>query len=175
MNSLSVMSGALRYEFRMQIRRRSIWLVLVLVSVMVYLLWYTFAEQALHGHLRTEVSPPQWIPPLQSDAILFLAQMMGMFIPLGVGLVLADRLARDRKTRVDEIFDSFSSAFGARLLGKYLGSVLATLVPVLLIYAIGIGYTLTQVPGFQGLLLAAGAFAAILLPGILFVAGFSIA
>lgn len=32
-------------------------------------------------------------------------------MPLGVGLVLADRLARDRKTRIDEIFDSFSSSF----------------------------------------------------------------
>jgi len=175
MNSLSVMSGALRYEFRMQIRRRSIWLVLVLVSVMVYLLWYTFAAPIVHGHLRTEVNPPQWISPSQSDAILFLAQMMGMFIPLGVGLVLADRLARDRKIHIDEIFDSFPSTLGARLLGKYLGSVLATLIPVLLIYSIGIGYTLTQVPGIQGLLLAAGAFAAIPLPGILFVAGFSIA
>ncbi|MBA2392232.1 MAG: hypothetical protein H0V70_05745 [Ktedonobacteraceae bacterium] len=174
MHSLPIISGALRYEFRMQIRRRSVWLVLILISVIVYLLWYVFAEQALHGHLRTEVTPPQWIPPSQSDAILFLAQMMGMFIPLGVGLVLADRLARDRKIHVDEIFDSFSSAFGARLLGKYLGSVLATLIPVLLIYAIGIGYTLSQVPGSQGILLALEAFAAILLPGILFVAGFSI-
>jgi len=175
MTSLSIIGGALRYEFRMQIRRRSIWLVLVLVSAMIYLLWYAFAAPLVHGHLRTEVNPPQWLPPSQSDAILFLAQMMGMFMPLGVGLVLADRLARDRKIRVDEIFDSFSSSFAARLIGKYLGSVLATLIPVLLIYSIGIGYTLSQAPGAQGILLALAAFAAIPLPGILFVAGFSIA
>jgi len=175
MKSLSIIGGALWYEFRMQIRRPSIWIVLVLVSAMVYLLWYAFAAPLVHGHLRTEVNPPQYVPPSQSDAVLFLAQMMGMFMPLGVGLVLADRLARDHKIRVDEIFDSFSSSFGARLLGKYLGCVLATLIPVLLIYAIGIGYTLSQVPGAQGLLLALETFAAIPLPGILFVAGFSIA
>ena len=42
-----------------------------------------------------------------------------------VGIMLADRLPRDRRTRVAELLDTFPGALYARLFGKYLGSTLA--------------------------------------------------
>ncbi|MBA2287199.1 MAG: hypothetical protein H0W02_17125 [Ktedonobacteraceae bacterium] len=160
MNALSVAGGALRYEFLMQFRRRSIWLVLIFVSALSGILWLAFTT----GSQVTSL-----------DAVMFLAQFTAWFLPLGAGLVLADRLARDKKLHVDEILDTFPGSLGARLLGKYLGSTLATLVPVVLIYLLGMAYVLARFHDPQSLLLALAAFAAIPLPGLLFAAGFSIA
>lgn len=160
MNTFSVMGGALRYEFLMQIRRRSIWLVLILVGAISAVLWIAFTS----GRETTA-----------RDSVMYLAQFTAWFLPVGVGLVLADRLARDKKLRVDEILDTFPGSLGARLLGKYLGSTLATLVPVVLIYALGIAFTLLRFRDPHILPLALAAFAAIPLPGMLFAAGFSVA
>lgn len=173
MQQLSAVGGALRYEFWMQLRRSSVWILLALLSTLLFALWYLFESGDLHGYYNKEQHV--FVPPSQHDPVLFWAQVLGMLLPLGVGLVLADRLARDHSTHVDEILDTVPSSLGARLLGKYLGSTLATLVPVTLIYAGVIFYIVTQVPGAQALVLAAQAFIAVLLPGILFAAGFSIA
>src|SRR5207302_4913010 len=67
------------------------------------------------------------------------------------------------------------AALSARLVGKYLGSTLATLVPMFAFYSIGIGYVLYQTHNLLALPLALATFAAIVLPGILFIAAFSIA
>ncbi len=178
MNQLAVVAGALRYEFRMQVRRRSVWVVLLLLGLIIFLLWNLLAGPALSGHYASvngdKIGPLVWVPPSYSDAVLGWAQLLAMFLPLGVGLVLADRLVRDRSTHVDELFDAAPSPLGARLLGKYLGSVLATLVPVVALYTTGIVFMLTRLPDAAMLPLASAAFAAILLPGTLFVAGFSI-
>lgn len=160
MNTLSVTGGALRYEFLMQIRRRSIWLVLILTSILSAILWLAFISG---------------VRALAIDAVMYLAEFTAWFLPVGAGLVLADRLARDKKLCVDEILDTFPGSLGARLVGKYLGSTLATLVPVVLIYALGVGYILARFHDPHNLLLALEAFAAIALPGILFAAGFSVA
>ena len=160
MNALSVTGGALRYEFLMQIRRRSIWLVLLLVRVMSAILWLAFISDSQATSL---------------DAVMYLAQFTAWFLPLGVGLVLADRLARDKKLHVDEILDTLPGSLGARLVGKYLGRTLATLVPVALLYLLGVGYILARFHDPHNLLLALETFAAIPLPGILFAAGFSVA
>lgn len=173
MQRLSEVGGALRYEFWMQIRRSSVWILLALLSTLLFALWYLFESNDLHGYYNKEHHI--FVPASQHDPVLFWAQVLGMLLPLGVGLVLADRLARDRSTHVDEILDTLPSSLGTRLLGKYLGATLATLVPVVLIYASVILYIMMQVPGSQAAVLAAQAFGAVLLPGILFAAGFSIA
>ena len=142
MQQLSAVGGALRYEFWMQLRRSSVWILLALLSTLLFALWYLFESGDLHGYYNKEQHVV--VPPSQHDPVLFWAQVLGMLLPLGVGLVLADRLARDRSTHVDEILDTVPSSLGARLLGKYLGSTLATLVPVLLIYASVILYIVTH-------------------------------
>jgi hypothetical protein len=173
MAAFPVVGGALRYEFWMQLTRRSAWVVLALVASLSLVIWAAIAGSALHAHYSPELHA--WIPPSQSDAILGWAQFATMLLPLGVGLVLADRLARDRQSNVSEVLDTLPGSLGARLLGKYLGATLATLVPVLLIYVAVIAYILTQAPGAAGVSMATGAFAAVVLPGVLFAAGFSIA
>ena len=160
MNLLSVTGGALHYEFLMQVRRSSIWLVLALTSILSAILWLAFISD---------------IRALAVDAVMYLAQFTAWFLPVGAGLVLADRLARDKKLHVDEILDTFPGSLGARLVGKYLGSTLATLVPIMLIYMLGMGYILARFHDPHNLLLALAAFAAVPLPGILFVSGFSVA
>ena len=171
MNALSVTGGVLRYEFLMQFRRRSVWLVLVFVSVLGFGLWVSLVSAHPVSSPRS-VSLPQ---TTAHDLVLYLAQFSAWFLPLGAGLVLADRLARDKKLQVSELLDTFPGSLGARLLGKYLGSTLATLAPMVLIYLSGVGYVLARFHSPQSLLLAFEAFAAILLPGTLFAAGLSVA
>lgn len=178
MNNVSVIFGALHYEFSMQIRRRAVWLVLLLMSTFIFILWYAFAGPALlHGYYShgADHPTPVWIAPQPRDAVLYLAQFAAWFLPIGCGLMLADRIARDYTLHVNEVLDTLPGSLAARLLGKYLGSTLATLLPTLLIYSLGIAYIVSQAPDLQLLPLALEAFLAILLPGILFAAGFSIA
>jgi hypothetical protein len=103
MNTLSITGGVLRYEFLMQIRRRSIWFVLALVCALSGLLWLVFTS------------------------------------------------------------------------GSEIGSTLATLAPVVILYIAGAISILARFHNPHDLLLALEAFAAIPLPGMLFAAGFSLA
>jgi hypothetical protein len=173
MNRRSVLLGALRYEFGMQLRRRSVWVVLALFAALLLPLWALWAQQDLYGHFSRETQT--WIPPDPADAVLTWAMFVTWLLPVGVGLVLADRLARDRTTHVGEVLDTVPGSLGARLAGKYLGSTLATLVPVALLYAAVIVFVLTQTPSQRIIPLAARVFAAVVLPGCLFAAGFAVA
>jgi hypothetical protein len=92
-----------------------------------------------------------------------------------VGVMLADRLPRDRRTRVAELLDTFPGNLFARLFGKYLGSTLATLVPMFLVYGLGVGYIITRWHALQILPLALATFGAIALPGLLFIGAWSLA
>jgi len=169
----SQLVGTFRAEFLMQIRRVSVWVTIGLLGLIIFALWFGIASDSLHAHYSAERH--MVVPASQSDAILGWAQLLAMFLPLGVGLVLADRLARDRRLRVDEILNTQPGLLGARLAGKWLGCAMATFVPVFLIYAAVTVYILAEIPSLSGLLLAAAAFAAVMLPGMLFVAGFSVA
>ncbi|HVU68287.1 MAG TPA: hypothetical protein VHD63_14205 [Ktedonobacteraceae bacterium] len=160
MNRLSALGGALRYEFLMQVRRRAIWVVLALVGLMSAILWLAFTA----GGETTDL-----------DAVMYLAQFTARFLPVGAGLVLADRLARDEKLRVNELLDTCPGSLGSRLFGKYIGCTLATLVPVVLLYTAGVADILVRFHHPYDLVLTLATFAAIPLPGILFAAGFSLA
>src|SRR5579884_3199238 len=94
------------------------------------------------------------------------------FFAIAAGVLLADRLARDRKTRVDELFTSAPGALSIRLAGKYAGSTLATLIPIFLFFSIGAGSILYQTHNLLTIPYALEAFATIILPGILFVSAF---
>ncbi len=175
MPNLKVVVGALRYEYRMQIRRVSLWVVLGLVGLVIFGIWFGKSD-LLYGYFtRAEPGHPSlWVPPNPAESLLFWAQYMAMFFPLGVGLMLADRLARDARLHVDELCESAKSSLGGRLAGKFLGSTLATLTPLALIYFGLTVYIVGQSKTLSLLPLALALFAAVLLPGLLFVAGFSI-
>ncbi len=112
--------------------------------------------------------------PLLPTLVQWTSNLNRLF-PIGVGVLLADRLPRDHRTRVDELFRSMPTTLSARLAGKYFGSLLATLIPVLLLYGIGVGVIAWQTHNIIAIPLAIVTFASIMLPGFLFVAAFSLA
>jgi ABC-2 type transport system permease protein len=167
MNQLPVFFGAIAYEFRMQIRRRAVWITMILLILLI-----AFALSRSTGNFNVFLGLNNY--PLQT-IIANWTDIINAILPIGVGVLLADRLPRDRRMRVDELFTSMPGALSSRLMGKYMGSMLATLVPMFAFYCIGIGYIFSQIQQPQVLLLAVETFAAIVLPGILFISAFSIA
>jgi hypothetical protein len=157
-----VFGGTARYEFRMQIRRRAVWVVIAVLSVLLILL-----VNIPSGGLNR--------PEVQTQIAVNWAQVLGLFLPIGAGILVADRLPRDRRTRVEEVLATAPAAPGARLAGKYAGSTLGTVLPAVVYYAGGTAYLLTQVPDVRIVGTAVAAFAAIVLPALLFVGALSIA
>jgi hypothetical protein len=119
-------------------------------------------------------SPDNRIPSAY-DATVGWATITNVLLPIGLGILLADRLPRDRQHGVDALLDGLPASPALRLLGKYLGATLATLLPILALYLVGLVYIVARWGDPGALPTAALAFAAINLPGVLFVAAFSIA
>lgn len=167
MNQLAVFLGAFTYEFRMQIRRRALWITMALI---VFLLVGILSRQQRILDAITHLNSF----PLLTDVVEWTS-MLNIILPVGVGVMLADRLPRDRRMKVDELFTSMPGALSARLNGKYLGSMFASLVPVLAFYVIGLGVILYQTGNLMIFPYALAAFSTIMLPGMLFISAFSIA
>jgi ABC-2 type transport system permease protein len=160
MNQRKVFFGALGYEFRMQVRRRSVWVTFIVL-----------------GLFFTQFHRP-WYLPLTTpagEAIVYWTGEVQSILAVAVGVLLADRLSRDRRTRVDELLNTLPGSLSTRLVGKYLGSTLATLIPMFAVYTVGVGYIVYRWQDVQALPLALATFVAIVLPGVLFVGAFSIA
>lgn len=154
--------SAFQYEFLMQVRRPTVWILQLLLSLTVV----------------TGLANPWNMPPDMVPQHIFgnWASVIALLMPLGFGLVLADRLVRDRRLRTDDLLTTFPTPFWIRLVGKYLGAAVATMMPILCVYVFGVGYVLVY---FDHALLsvvgwAAYAFATVILPGLLFVAAFSV-
>jgi hypothetical protein len=109
------------------------------------------------------------------ENVIYWTNLMNYLLPVVAGILIADRLSRDRRTNVQELITTLAASPMARMFGKYLGSTLATIVPIFLFYSLGIGIILAQMHTIQVIPLAAAAFATIVLPGILFVGAFSTA
>ena len=168
LQSWSVFLGASRYEFLMQIRRRSFWVTFVFL-VGLYLL-LTFSQ----ANIREEAMHYLTQAPLLT-ALVSLTYNVNLYFPIGVGLLLADRLPRDRRTKVDELLTAMPGPLGARLFGKYMGSMLATLLPIFLFYCISVGIIASTRHDLLALPLGLETFLVIIVPGILFISAFSIA
>ena len=168
MNQFPVLIGALRYEFHMQVHRRAVWITMIVLGL---LLAFLLTRHNGLNDVLTYLNSPS-LPA----AVAYWADMVNFVIlPIGIGILLADRLPRDQRTKVYELFTSMPGSLGIRLLGKYLGSTLATLLPMFAFYLLGIGYIIAHTHNLLALPLALAAFATIILPGILFIAAFSIA
>lgn len=168
MNQLSVFSGVSRYEFLMQIRRPALWITMLLFALLI--IGIGGGGGIVHPDLlnKGEARPllnilAQW------------AYRINTFFPIAVGVLLADRLPRDRRTKSEELFATTPGALSARLLGKYSGTMLATLIPVLMVYAAGVGLIAYGVQNVLAVPMSLAPFAGIVLPGILFISAFSIA
>jgi ABC-2 type transport system permease protein len=167
-NQTAVIMGAFRYEFMMQIRRRSLWITFLLMICLLIL----FATRI--------PSLPQYV----GDALVhnsltynvaYWTFTVNRLLPLGVGCLLADRLVRDYRTKLDELFVTTPGMLGSRLLGKYTGTLLATLIPFFLGDLLGVGYIIARTGNLLALPIALETFAVLTLPGMLFVAAFALA
>ncbi|HEX6482790.1 MAG TPA: hypothetical protein VF043_28440 [Ktedonobacteraceae bacterium] len=163
MNQLPTLFGVINYEFRMQFRRRALWITFLCIALLFLI------RGGFHTFVVFEPNEP--LLPL----VAAWARSLNFLLPIAAGVLLADRLARDRRTRVDELFTSMPGALSIRLAGKYVGCTLATLLPIFLFYSIGVGSILFHTHDVMTIPDALEAFAAISLPGILFVSAFSIA
>jgi hypothetical protein len=168
MYQLSACWGALRYEFRMQVHRLALWIpfgffLLVLLGILL------IAPPKLRDQLLHVSSFPI------RDVVINWASQLNSVLPILFGVLLADRLPRDRKTRVEELLTTLPGSLSSRLTGKYLGTVLATMLPIILIYWSGILYILISTGNFMALLWGLAAFASVMLPGLLFIGAFSLA
>ncbi len=166
MNQLPVFLGVLRYEFRMQIRRPALWITMLLFTLLVIGIG--------GGAFRSEILRGASSQPLFGTLAQW-AYRVNTFFPIAVGVLLADRLPRDRRTRSEELFISAPGSLSARLLGKYCGSLLATLIPVFMVYALGVGFIIYSTRNMLAIPLSLVTFAGVNLPGILFISAFSIA
>ncbi len=160
MNQRAAFFGALAYEFRMQIHRRAVWITFIALG-----LFFTQFHQPWFRPINTPASA----------AIIYWTGIVQSFLAVAAGLLLADRLPRDRRTKVDELLNTLPSTVNARVFGKYLGSTIATLVPMFVIYSIGTAFILFRWHTFQALPVALASFTAIALPGVMFIGAFSIA
>jgi ABC-2 type transport system permease protein len=161
MSQVAAIRGVLRYEFLMQARRPALWIGTLLLSAFLF---KNFNGFYLSRNLPTVYqSLGNW------------ASFVARFFPIAAGLLLADRYTRDRGTRTDELLTTSPTSIGTRLFGKYVGSSLATALPVLLVYLVGTVAILAYWRDPGALLEALGIFCVVNLVGILFVGAFSVA
>lgn len=169
---LKSVAAAAGYEFRMQIRRKALWIVMAVfgllsVGPLLFLMYAPTEPSSLQPARLEGMSPAQLVGRW--------ALVTQFWLPVALGLLLADRLPRDQRVGTVELFETLPARFGVRFVGKYLGATLATLVPVFLAYAAGLCY-FAAVRGEPVLFpLGLAAFATVNLPGMLFVAAFSVA
>ena len=169
MQQLYTLSGVITYEFCMQIHRRSLWIAFLLFTLLISGL-LRGGNISLFTYLLTN---PDHLSLLR--LLVTWTNATNTFLPLVVGVMLADRLARDKRTNVGELLLTTHSPLSIRLAGKYLGATFATIVPMLLYYYIGVGCVLYQSHNLLAIPLALLTFTGIVLPGIVFISAFSVA
>ena len=163
MTYLSIVGGALRYEFRMQVRRLALWIPFLFVGIIVLMSGAVYDLQANTAHLALTPLVVNW------------TYNLNQIVPVVAGVLLADRLTRDRRTRIEELLNTQPGAMSARMIGKYLGCILATLPPMFLLDGLGIGGVFAGNQNMYVFILALEAGAAIMVPGLLLISACSLA
>ncbi|HVQ95401.1 MAG TPA: hypothetical protein VMU51_30510 [Mycobacteriales bacterium] len=159
----AVLLGAARYELRMQLSKRSLWIASGLLGTLF--LWEVLSLR------RAESSPVG----STAQNVAGYALSLNLYAGAIFGCLLADRLIRDRRLGVVELLDATPAGFRARLAGKYLGTIAACLVPLLLIWVVGLARLATELPAGATFGAGVAAFAVIEVPGLLFVAALALA
>jgi ABC-2 type transport system permease protein len=160
------LGASVRYEFRMQVRKRSVWIVPAL-TVVLFLL--------IGGSLLRDLFDPAERPDAARTAVVGTAVQVYGLLSIGYGCLLADRLIRDDRLRVAAVLDATPSGPGARLVGKYIGAGAATAVPILAVYfGLATAYAV-DTGALHALGWALATCAVVIVPGLLFVAAFALA
>lgn len=164
MNTRSHFFGVIGYEFLMQVRRLALWIAFGLLGALVIV-----ANNANYSPKDSN------LPYTRYDIVVNRADGAALLLALGVGLLLADRLRRDRRIHVDEVVRATPLTTATRVLGKYVGATAATLVPVTLVYLVSVGFLVAHYQDVSVIPVALSSFLALVLPVALFVGAFSIA
>lgn len=162
---MSIFLAALRYEFRMQVRKRSVWLVPALTCVLFLL---------VGGSLLRDLFDAVEARTVAKTAMLDLSLQLNVLLPIGYGCLLADRLIRDDRLRVAPVLDATPARPGLRLLGKYVGTAVATAIPIAVIYAALAAAYAVYWGQPTALSWALVGFAVVMVPGLLFVAAIAL-
>jgi ABC-2 type transport system permease protein len=156
-----------RYELKMQLRRPALWLTAILLFGFIT---YLLIDAAGKGG----PSPGSigWADVLRAAA--HRSVLINMLFPVAAGLLLADRLSRDRLLGTSEVLDSAGLPAAARLWGKLAGAGGAVALMCLGYTLAASGYAAAVQDGPGALAAGLAAFLAIGLPAVAFVAAFSI-
>ncbi|WP_410812886.1 hypothetical protein [Micromonospora sp. 067-2] len=150
-------AGVFRYEFRMQLSRASLWLGMAALAALLLTL-------AVHK-----------APPDQLGADIAVAAVkLNWLAPMLAGVLLADRLVRERRLRTAELITATGTNPIAQMWAKCLGCATAVALPLALVWTITVA-RFAVVRGQPGAF-AVGllAFLVIQIPGLLFVSGFAL-
>lgn len=109
MNQSAILWGVIRYEFKMQARRRSLWVVFAGIALIML--------AAMPGELIN--SRPQAGGMSLLQVVASVTFDVNWLPVLGIGIFLADRFPRDRSHHIDELFESTVGTLRTRLAGKY--------------------------------------------------------
>lgn len=155
------MSAAFRYEFLMQVRKRSMWIANGVIVALLGLLSARTLGEVLDD-------------PAARETMASTALLVNIILPIGYGCFLADRLVRDDRLGVAAILDATPGSAAGRLAGKYLGSCAAAAIPLAIVY-FGFAALYAATAGRPvALAWAAALFAAVILPAVLFVGAFAL-
>ena len=155
--SWGVVVASARYEMRMQLQKRSLWVAILALGA----LFQTFKmQQVTRGHTASAVGA--------------YAHSLNVLAPVIIGSLVADRLVRDRRLGVDELLQSTPTRFRSRFAGKYVGTVSACLLPLLVIWMVSATRmaVVRHDPAILGW--AVVAFFIIEVPAVLFVSAFAL-
>lgn len=160
-SAIAAFSGTVSYEFRMQIRRPAVWIAIGGVALLVM-------GRTLRGNLVSF----RGLSPFSLEANV--AAIGSYFLPIVFGILLADRLPRERRLRTAELLESLPAGDGLRLWGKYVGALAATLLPLVLAYLLLSSLVAVRLQAADPLAAFVPIFLVEVLPGLLFVGAFSI-
>jgi len=157
--------ATLRYEFLMQIRRVTFW-VLFAVGAIVPIIQFFNPQNFTHD---ANLAITQ-----HSVVVIEITDIAG-FVALATGLLLAGRVQRDRSLRVEEILKTARPTPMTRLFGKYAGATPASVVPAALLTALGTAVLVARYQDAGVIPLALAVAALTIIPATLFVGAFAIA
>jgi hypothetical protein len=162
MSQTSALLGALRYEFAMQLRRRAMGIGLAMISALLFFILV----------VTTGKSPNTDTP---QEALGYMASGITFLLSIGAGLLLANRVPRDRSLRVEELLRVAPVRGATRLSGKYLGATLAVSIPILLIQLAQTTYIANYFQDVSVFPRSLAMFVVVTLPTIFFVGAFALA
>ena len=163
---MSQFFGVTRHEFNMSIRRPGLWISYTLLGLFYLITNLTPGLDAAEDVIRPDEI---WY---EAGHIVF---MFNIFMPLLAGILAADRMQRDNRTRVRELQRSTPLSTSAYIVAKYFGVLLSVLAPMfLLVLMVGTALVSRGLAPFTFLGPLLLAFLSIAVPAHAFVVAFSL-